>query len=110
VGKSIFFDDSKKKIAERGKNYQKLKNCSNGFRNGDFRPEKTAGMEVTQVRRGRAGRACGSSSRWVRIQLMVSPISALKTATHTITHKFKKGGFVYFCLCFYRVRTKLDWI
>ncbi len=55
MGKSIFFDDSKKKIAERGKNYQKLKNCSNGFRNGDFRPEKTAGMEVTQVRRGSAG-------------------------------------------------------
>jgi hypothetical protein len=65
------------------------------FRDGDFRPEKTAGMEVTKVRRGRAGRACGSSSRWVRIQLMVRPISALGTATHTHLSS-KKGGFMYF--------------
>jgi hypothetical protein len=30
-----------------------IKNCSNRFQNGDIRPEKTAGMEVIQVRRGK---------------------------------------------------------
>jgi hypothetical protein len=32
-----------------------FKNVSNRFRNGDIRPEETAGIEGTQVRRGSAG-------------------------------------------------------
>jgi hypothetical protein len=46
-----FFDYSNQKIAKR-RNFL-FKNVSNHFGNGDNRPENTAGIEVTQVRRGK---------------------------------------------------------
>jgi hypothetical protein len=47
--KSFFMILTKKLLSDE----KIIKNCSNRFRNGDFRLEKTAGMEVTQIRRGK---------------------------------------------------------